>query len=195
MNHGEALARELDYTPIYLHYNSGLSVSTNGRILAQLMGRLYDAWLVPIEGLVMMGHSRLGKVRSTGIKGPAAGQHRERTVWRRWYAHRCAQVGLPNGTRCYAVAVSSGPSAGSLKAQLPALQASRRDLARLAGAEVRDGCATVSGWRALGRWRKGPFRVGIVRCCLREPADQPGPGRRAAVWHGRESAVPARKRR
>lgn len=33
-DHGEALARELGYTPVYLHYNSGLSVSTNGRILA-----------------------------------------------------------------------------------------------------------------------------------------------------------------
>lgn len=33
-DHAEALALELGYTPVYLHYNSGLSVSTNGRILA-----------------------------------------------------------------------------------------------------------------------------------------------------------------
>jgi hypothetical protein len=66
-DHGDALARELGYTPIYLHYNSGLSVSTNGRILAQLMERLYDAWPVPIERLVMMGHSMGGLVARSAI--------------------------------------------------------------------------------------------------------------------------------
>lgn len=61
-DHGEALARELGYTPVYLHYNSGLSVSTNGRILAQLMERLYDSWPVPIERMVLMGHGMGGLV-------------------------------------------------------------------------------------------------------------------------------------
>jgi pimeloyl-ACP methyl ester carboxylesterase len=179
-DHGEALARELDYTTIHLHYNSGLSVSTNGRILAQLMERLYDAWPVPIERLVMMGHSmgglvarsaiqhaaliqrgglrwparvndlvclgtphqgapleaaghgidlllsaapyaaplaRLSKLRSAGINdlrlgnivsGPAGDDG----------THRCAQVSLPATTRCFAVAGSLGPAAGSVKAKL-----------------------------------------------------------------------------
>jgi pimeloyl-ACP methyl ester carboxylesterase len=67
-DHGDALTRELGYTPVYLHYNSGLSVSTNGRILAQLMERLYDAWPVPIERLVMMGHSMGGLVARSAIQ-------------------------------------------------------------------------------------------------------------------------------
>lgn len=179
-DHGEALARELGYTPVYLHYNSGLSVSTNGRILAQLMERLYDAWPVPIERLVMIGHSmgglvarsavhhgtliqrgalrwparvndliclgtphqgapleraghgvelllgavpyaaplaHLGKVRSAGINdlrlgnivSAPAGDHG---------TYRCAQVSLPEPTRCFAIAASLGPAAGSLKAKL-----------------------------------------------------------------------------
>jgi pimeloyl-ACP methyl ester carboxylesterase len=66
-DHGEALARELGYTPIHLRYNSGLSVSTNGRVLAQLMERLYDAWPVPIERLVMLGHSMGGLVARSAI--------------------------------------------------------------------------------------------------------------------------------
>ena len=66
-DHGAALAHELGYTPVYLHYNSGLSVSTNGRILAQLMERLYDAWPLPIERLVMMGHSMGGLVARSAI--------------------------------------------------------------------------------------------------------------------------------
>jgi pimeloyl-ACP methyl ester carboxylesterase len=66
-DHGAALARELGYTPIYLHYNSGLSVSTNGRVLAPLMERLFDAWPVPIERLVMLGHSMGGLVARSAI--------------------------------------------------------------------------------------------------------------------------------
>jgi pimeloyl-ACP methyl ester carboxylesterase len=66
-DHGEALARELGYTPVYLRYNSGLSVSTNGRILAPLMERLYDAWPVPIERLVILGHSMGGLVGRSAI--------------------------------------------------------------------------------------------------------------------------------
>jgi pimeloyl-ACP methyl ester carboxylesterase len=66
-DHGEALARELGYTPVYLHYNSGLSVSTNGRILVQLMERLYDAWPMPIERLAMVGHSMGGLVARSAI--------------------------------------------------------------------------------------------------------------------------------
>ena len=66
-DHGESLARELGYTPVYLHYNSGLSVSTNGRILAQLMERLYDVWPVPIQRLCMLGHSMGGLVARSAI--------------------------------------------------------------------------------------------------------------------------------
>ncbi len=66
-DHGEALARDLGYTPVYLHYNSGLSISTNGRILADLMEGLYGAWPVPVERLVMLGHSMGGLVARSAI--------------------------------------------------------------------------------------------------------------------------------
>lgn len=66
-DHGEALARELGYTPVYLHYNSGLSVSTNGRILAQLMEGLYSVWPMRIERLTMLGHSMGGLVARSAI--------------------------------------------------------------------------------------------------------------------------------
>jgi pimeloyl-ACP methyl ester carboxylesterase len=66
-DHGAALAREAGYTPVYLHYNSGLSVSTNGRILAQQMERLLDAWPVPIERMAMIGHSMGGLVARSAL--------------------------------------------------------------------------------------------------------------------------------
>jgi pimeloyl-ACP methyl ester carboxylesterase len=179
-DHGAALARELGYTPVYLHYNSGLSVSTNGRILAQLMEHLYDAWPAPVERLVMMGHSmgglvarsaihhgalmqrgglrwparvndlvclgtphqgapleragqgvdlllgaapyaaplaRLGKVRSAGINDLRLGNIVSAPAGDDG-THRCAQVGLPDGARCFAIAASLGPPARSLKSRL-----------------------------------------------------------------------------
>ncbi len=178
-DHGEALARELGYTPVYLHYNTGLSVSTNGRMLAALMERLYDAWPIRIERLVMLGHSmgglvarsaiyhgaliqrgglrwparvndlvclgtphqgaplegvghgvdlllgatpyaaplaRVGKVRSAGINDLRLGNIVSAPSGDDG-THRCAQVSLPDGTRCYAIAASLGPSEGSLKAK------------------------------------------------------------------------------
>lgn len=60
--HGAALARDLDRTPVYLHYNSGLHVSTNGRRLASLLDELVRTWPVPLEGLSIVGHSMGGLV-------------------------------------------------------------------------------------------------------------------------------------
>lgn len=75
-DHGEALARELGYTPVYLHYNSGLSISTNGRILVPLLERLYCAWPVPVERLVIIGHSMGGLVARSAVHHAGLVQHR-----------------------------------------------------------------------------------------------------------------------
>ena len=61
-DHGEALARDLGYTPVYLHYNTGKHISENGREFSALMEQLVHAWPVPIEDLVLLGHSMGGLV-------------------------------------------------------------------------------------------------------------------------------------
>jgi pimeloyl-ACP methyl ester carboxylesterase len=61
-DHGAALAAEGGYTPLYLHYNSGLHISTNGRLLADQLNALVDAWPVPLEEIVILGHSMGGLV-------------------------------------------------------------------------------------------------------------------------------------
>jgi pimeloyl-ACP methyl ester carboxylesterase len=66
-DHGTMLAREAGWTPIYLHYNSGLSISTNGRVLAQQMERLLDAWPQPIERIALLGHSMGGLVARSAL--------------------------------------------------------------------------------------------------------------------------------
>lgn len=61
-DHGAALGRDLGMTPLYLHYNTGLHVSTNGRDLAALLDRALSVWPVPVEQVVLVGHSMGGLV-------------------------------------------------------------------------------------------------------------------------------------
>jgi len=58
-NHGEELAKELGYAPIYLHYNSGLHVSENGQQLSGLLERIYQTSELKIE-LNILAHSMGG---------------------------------------------------------------------------------------------------------------------------------------
>jgi len=73
-NHGDQLALSLGYTPLYLHYNSGRHVSTNGREFADRLEQLLQAWPVPVDDLVIIGHSMGGLLsRSACHYGRAAG--------------------------------------------------------------------------------------------------------------------------
>ena len=66
-DHGAALARDLGYTPVYLHYNSGRHVSLNGRAFARALEQLVDQWPRPLERLVILGHSMGGLVARSAL--------------------------------------------------------------------------------------------------------------------------------
>jgi pimeloyl-ACP methyl ester carboxylesterase len=73
-DHGAALAADAGFTPLYLHYNSGLHVSTNGRAFAGQLETLLQAWPAPVDELVIIGHSMGGLVaRSAYHYGRVAG--------------------------------------------------------------------------------------------------------------------------
>jgi hypothetical protein len=73
-DHGAALERDLGYTPVYLHYNSGRHISTNGREFADLLEALLANWPVPVKELAILGHSMGGLLaRSAWHYGTAAG--------------------------------------------------------------------------------------------------------------------------
>jgi len=61
-DHGQALAGELGFTPLYLRYNSGLRIAANGRELADVLETLLRHWPVPVDELVILGHSMGGLV-------------------------------------------------------------------------------------------------------------------------------------
>ena len=73
-DHGAQLAQALGYTPVYLRYNSGLHISTNGHQLAEQLEALLAAWPVPVQTLAVLAHSLGGLVvRSACHYGVAAG--------------------------------------------------------------------------------------------------------------------------
>lgn len=61
-DHGRALADELGFTALYLRYNSGLHIAANGRKLAEALEALLQNWPVPVQELVILGHSMGGLV-------------------------------------------------------------------------------------------------------------------------------------
>ncbi|GAB4212532.1 MAG: permease [Roseiflexaceae bacterium] len=73
-DHGSQLAADLGYTPVYLHYNTGLHLSANGRALAGLIETLLDNWPTPVQELAIVAHSMGGLVcRSACHYAAAAG--------------------------------------------------------------------------------------------------------------------------
>ena len=78
-SHADVLARDLGYTPVYLHYNTGLHTSSNGQQFAALLEQLVQAWPQPIEELSLLVHS-MG-----GLVARGACSHAERTgqAWRK----------------------------------------------------------------------------------------------------------------
>ena len=60
-DHGEALALELGYKPVYLHYNSGRHISENGRSLAAMLESFFDEVSNECE-LNILAHSMGGLV-------------------------------------------------------------------------------------------------------------------------------------
>ncbi|HET7065840.1 MAG TPA: hypothetical protein VFI49_16330 [Rudaea sp.] len=74
-DHGAALAVDAGFTPVYLHYNSGLHVSTNGHAFADRIEALLLAWPVPVEELVILSHSMGGLVARSACHYAALARH------------------------------------------------------------------------------------------------------------------------
>jgi hypothetical protein len=181
-DHGARLAADLGYTPVYLHYNTGLHISANGRAFASMLEALLERWPVPVERLAIVGHSmgglvtrsachygalaghtwprrlrkivflgtphhgaplervgnwvntildaspytaafaRLGKLRSAGITDLGYGKLLD-ADWAGLdrFAHdgdMRRPVPLPEGVQCYAIAATTGKTAGDLRDHL-----------------------------------------------------------------------------
>ena len=66
-DHGVELERDLGCSSVYLNYNSGQHISTNGRLLAAQLESLLAAWPVAIESVDIVGHSMGGLVARSAL--------------------------------------------------------------------------------------------------------------------------------
>lgn len=61
-DYGTLLKKDLGFSPLYLRYNSGLHISTNGQELARLLGKAYKNHSETIQEIIFIGHSMGGLV-------------------------------------------------------------------------------------------------------------------------------------
>jgi len=96
-NHGISLAEALDYTPIFLHYNSGLHISENGKQLATSLNRLAESSLTKIPlSLVIVAHSMGGLVaRSACYYAEKEGEEYNSHQWLEVLSHM-VMLGSPH---------------------------------------------------------------------------------------------------
>ena len=73
VTYGSQLERDLGLTPVYLRYNTGLHVSENGRSLDALLTALVAAWPVPVQDVVLIGHSMGGLVARSALHRAGGG--------------------------------------------------------------------------------------------------------------------------
>lgn len=64
------------YSSLALHYNTGRPIAANGRDLAALLDKLEEHWPVPIEEIVLLGHSMGGLVARSACHYGLTDQHR-----------------------------------------------------------------------------------------------------------------------
>jgi triacylglycerol lipase len=61
-DYGSLLKEDLGYTPFYLRYNTGLHISDNGQVLADILEKLYQNYPIEIEEICIVAHSMGGLV-------------------------------------------------------------------------------------------------------------------------------------
>jgi pimeloyl-ACP methyl ester carboxylesterase len=106
VSHGVRLERELGYTPLYVRYNTGLPIAENGRRLTLLLDRLLDEWPLPVEEVVLVGHSMGGLVVRAAAQHGAAWTRRARHLFYLGSPHRGAPLEKATNVAAWLLALS-----------------------------------------------------------------------------------------
>ena len=148
-DHGAALARDLGYLPVYLRYNTGLHISTNGAAFAQQLEALVAAWPEPLESLAIVGHSMGGLVARSAFHYGTENKH----AWQR-KLRKLVFLGTPHHG---APLERGGHWIDVLLGVTPYTEPFRRlGRARSAGiTDLRHGCLLDEDWHGRDRFAHG----------------------------------------
>jgi pimeloyl-ACP methyl ester carboxylesterase len=151
--YGERLVSDLDCTPVYLRYNSGLHISENGRSVAALLQELVQAWPVEVHQIALVGHSMGGLVARSAAHQADEHEH----GWVRKVRH-IVSLGTPHhgapleqGAHRAAAALDKLPETRMLSSFLRRRSAGIRDL--------RHGSLVDEDWRG-----RDPEALRAVAC-------------------------------
>ena len=151
--YGARLASDLEYTPVYLRYNSGLHISENGRTVAALLQELVELWPVEVQQIALVGHSMGGLV----VRSAAHQADEKDDEWVRWVRHIVSlgtpHIGAPleQGAHRAALALHKLPETRMLGSFLKKRSAGIRDL--------RHGSLVDEDWRG-----RDPEALRAVAC-------------------------------
>jgi pimeloyl-ACP methyl ester carboxylesterase len=155
-DHGEALAAAGGYTPLYLHYNSGMHVSQNGHAFAGMLETLLQAWPVPVEQLVIVGHSMGGLLaRSACHYGKIAGHG--------WLKHLRQMIFL--GTPHHGAPLERGGNWVTVILEVSPYTAALARLAKIRSAgitDLRHGSILDEDWRHGDRFAHAKSKKGTM---------------------------------
>jgi pimeloyl-ACP methyl ester carboxylesterase len=90
-----AAAEATGHTIVHLRYNSGRSISDNGRSLAESLETLLAHWPVPVAQLAIVGHSMGGLVARSAIHHGTAAGYSWRRLLRKFFALGTPHHGAP----------------------------------------------------------------------------------------------------
>jgi len=160
-DHGQALARDLGYTPVYLHYNTGLHISRNGADFAERMEALVDAWPVPVRTLTIVAHSMGGMVARSAVHQAAWAGHRWQAVLKKLVFLATPHHGSPleRHGNAFETALASVPYAA------PFAKLGRMRSAGIT--DLRHGNLLEQDWHGRDRFE----RMGDTRAIVPLPAD------------------------
>ena len=151
-DHAAALAEDLGWTPVHLHYNSGLHISTNGRRFAELMETLLQQWPVPVRDITIVGHSSGGLLSRSAYRHGMTAAHR----WPR-RVRKLVFLGTPHhGSALERIGNLVNVGLGLSRYSAP--------LARIASirsagiTDLRYGYLLDDDWRGVDRFRHSPDR-------------------------------------
>lgn len=151
-DHGAALAVDGGFTPIYLHYNSGLRIPHNGREFSVVLDALVREWPVAVDELVLVGYSMGGLVVRSACHHAESHGHE----WRR-RLRAIAFLGTPhsgaplarNGHRLDAL-LGASPYTSALARLVRLRSAGIVDLRHASIVDDDDGGRAASGRPAVG---------------------------------------------
>ena len=133
--YGSMLQRDLGLTPVYLRYSTGLRIGDNGARLDALLARLVEQWPVPVQDVVLVGHSMGGLVARSALH-QARGGTPDAAPWTR-LVRDTVTLGTPHlgaplerGVHALAGALARVPETRPVATLLDTRSAGIRDLRR-----------------------------------------------------------------